>query len=91
MEKEVQKLKMVCKTESEYNGEWLISVILSEMIDVLEYRDVDGSDAIEYILNHIFDNDEIDDAVIKIFCNNPDITELTIDVNGHSVKIMKIY
>lgn len=90
MEKEVQKLKMVCKTEVEYNGEWLIYDILSEMNDVLGYN-ADGPDAIEYIFNHIFDDNEIDDAVIKIFCNNPDITELTIDVNGHSVKIMKIY
>lgn len=88
MEKEVQKLKMVCKTDSEYNGEWLIYDILSEMNDMLGYN-ADGNDAIEYIFSHMFD-DEIDDEILNAFCR-PDMHEMTIEYNGNLVKISKIY
>ena len=87
MNKEPQKIKVTCKTEPDFNGEWLIYDILSELNDNLGCN-ADGNDAIEYLLFHVFDNAE--DWVIETVCR-PEVHELVADIDGHSVKIVKIY
>ena len=64
------KLTIKCKSNPDYNGTWDKYEVQTEMAELgISLKNKQQSDVwIEYILSHVFEIDDIDDATIEAIC-----------------------
>lgn len=84
MKKNIYRITVKSSDNPDWNGQWKMADIREEMEELMDMKNVDAQDAVDYIFEHLFESDDyvlIDSIVVS---NLEYITKIKLALpNGH--------